>query len=223
MASSQSPKRPRRRWQFSLATLFILMTIVCLILSRFYPRIYASVEVQLPAMTAQTVPTYMQVVRTKHILSGVANRRLELANTSDMATLSWLQSHLEVRHVGKDVLEIRMSGRPSERKRLQAIVDAIAEEYVDFMTELTHVTSDEAIATLQETYDKLETEEAQANSLPQEVTEEPTGSSKRGDAESVRRQQMMQKIASEIEELQQGQKKLPPAPQVIGRRSGLDW
>ncbi len=116
-----------------------------------------------------------------------------------------------------------MSGRPSERERLQRIVDAIAEEYVDFMTELTHVTSDEAIATLQETYDKLETQEAQANSLPQESTEEPTGSSKHGDAESVRRQQMMQKIAGEIKELQQGQKQNPAPPKVIRHSSGLDW
>jgi hypothetical protein len=51
--------------------------------------------------------------------------------------------------LGKDILEMRMSGRPADRERLQETVDAIAEEFVDFLTELNYYPSDEDIAALQ--------------------------------------------------------------------------
>ncbi len=199
------------------------MTVVCLILSRFYPRIFASAEVQVPTMARAAIPTYLQLVRTNPILSAVLTRHPEFTEIAGVETETWIRTRLDVNHVEKDILEIRMSGRPNERERLQELVDAIAREYVSFLTELTYDTSDEALATLQGAYEELRIQEAQTTSLPQESIEEPVGISKHGDAESIRRQQMMQKIASKIQRLKEMQKQTPAPPKVIRSSSGVDW
>jgi hypothetical protein len=187
------------------------MTLVCLILSLFYPRVYASVEVQVPTMTKATAPTYQQLVRANQILGAVVVRHPEFRETTGVETVSWIGARIDVRHLGKDILEIRMSGRPIDRKRLQEMVDAIAEELVDFLTELNYYPSDEDIASLQDYHDKLKAQAEQAASLPAP------------DVESVRRQQMMQMAASTIQRLKQARKQSSPPPKVIRSSSGIDW
>lgn len=221
--TAEPPKPPRRRWQFSLATLFLLMTVACLVLSRYYPRMYASVEVQVPTMTKATTPTYQAILRADRVLAQVVVRHPEFREIVGVETVSWIRNRMEVNHVGTDVLQIRMAGRPAERKRMQKVVDAIAEVYVDFLRELAAYPANETIATLQQSYDKLKVREDQAHSSSQENAEDPTASPQPVDGDDIRRQQMMQRIASEIQRLKQIQKQSPPPPKVIRSSSGVDW
>jgi hypothetical protein len=210
---ADSKKRPRRRWQFSLATLFIFMTVVCLILSRFYPRMYASAKVQVPAMTKATTPTYVRVFRTHTILAGVLVRHPEFTEIAGAETESWIRARMDVKHVEKDILELRMSGPPADRERLQELVDAIAQQYVDFLQELNGP-SDEEIAKVQEIYDELEAQKAQTS---------PPLESAEADSLETQRDKRLELVASEIKRLKQMQKQTPPPPKVLGRSSGWDW
>ncbi len=209
-ATEEPEQPPRRRWQFSLATLFVLMTITCLVLSRFYPRIYASAEVQVPAMTKATLPTYQQIARANCILTGVFSRHPEFVHTAGPDPVSLIRARLNVDHVEEDILEIRMSGRPAERERLQELVDAIAEEYVGFLVELDGGTRDEVLAALQKAYDDVKAEEGQTSSTAAED-------------DSEKRDQMLRVLDQRINKIKQEQKKLPPPAKVIRHSSGWDW
>jgi hypothetical protein len=216
-------KRPRRRWQFSLTTLFLLVTIASVVLSQFYPRVYVSTQVQIPGMTATTAPTYREVVLSNRVLSGAATRYPQINQLAGIATPSWLRANIEVRHMEKDILDIRMAGRPSERDRMQGLVNAIAEEYVDFLTPLTGRVSNVTIATLESqrrqlksSLDELELpDEAEGTTSNQELLEMQ--------AQLQARQAMLQSITARIEELKAKQQKASPSPKVIGSSSGVDW
>jgi hypothetical protein len=211
---------PRRRWQFSLTTLFVLMTVACVVLSQFYPRVYVSTQVQIPGMTATTAPTYREVVLSNRVLSGAATRYPQINQLAGIATPSWLRANIEVRHMEKDILDIRMAGRPSERDRMQGLVNAIAEQYVDFLTPLTGRISNVTIATLEFQRRQLKSssdefmlpDEAEGTTDDQEVAQL-----------QARRAELLQSITARIEELKAKQQKETPAPKVIGSNSGIDW
>lgn len=217
-------KRPRRRWQFSLTTLFVLVTIACVVLSQFYPRVYVATKVQIPGMTATTAPTYREVVLSNRLLSGVATRCPQINQLAGIATPSWLRANIEVRHTQKDILEIRMSGRPADRDRMQGLINAIAEEYVDFLTPLTGRVSNVTIATLEFQRRQLK------SSLDElELPDETEGTTSNQELLEMRAQLQarlavrLESMTARIEELKAKQQKAPPSPKVIGTSSGIDW
>ncbi len=194
------------------------MTIVCLILSRFYPRMYASVEVQVPTMKKTDVPTHMQIVRTSHILAGVLARHPEFKDVAGADTLSWMHARIDVRHVEKDILEIRMSGRPAERERLQELVNAIAEEYVDLLVELDGSAGN--LAAWQKSYDELK-----ASAVPVVDTDLPIEDPRRitAEREKVRRDELLQAVEQRLGELEKQQEQSPGPPKVLRHSTGFDW
>jgi hypothetical protein len=185
--SQNAPRR--RRWQFSLATLFVLMTVTCLILSRFYPRRYASVEIEIPAMTTATVPTYQALCH--HVVS------------SDTHT-SVLNDQVQVQHLGGDILEFRISGRPKDRHRMREIVDTLADEYVDFLNKMHGSDLEEGITLLQKEYDELNQSDVQT----------------KGESYRIKRDLILRKLEERIEELQERQERLPAPAKVIRRKTG---
>ena len=204
--ATTASKQPRRgRWQFSLATLFVLTTVVCLVLSQFYPRIYAAADVQVRTMPKALAPTYMALAASDTMVSNVLARHPELADTAGASTDSWIRTRLEVNHLEKNTIEIRMSGRPRERKRLKQLVDAIAEEYVAFLVDMERSTENEELALLQSKRDEL-----------QDTSSQPDG-------EGARRAELLKVLNRRIEEIEQRQKKDPLPAKVLRHRSGLEW
>ena len=211
------PNRRRRRWQFSLATLFVLMTVVCVILSRFYPRVYVSTKIQIPGMAATTASSHRAIVLSDRVLSGVATRYPQINQLAGVATPSWIRVNVEVRHTEKDILEIRMSGHPGDRHRMQGLVDAIAEQYIDFLTPLTGRVSKITIA-------ELEMKRLRLKSSLDEFKRPGEIEGMTDNQELLQtRQAMLQSITAQIEELKANQQNSPPSPKVIESSSGIDW
>ena len=127
--------KPNRRWfQFSLATLLIVLTVACIWLAQSFPRTEVSARVNVAAPSRIFRQTQLHLIQSPYILSSTLNH-------TDIADLplvkrqgnpfDWLQRNLKVRYPSGDgVMEISMAGKPSERSQLAQIVDAIVGVYV---------------------------------------------------------------------------------------------
>ena len=221
MEPEPADSRPigRRRWQFSLTALFLAMTITCVVLSRFYPHVYVSAHIQIPTMTLVGTTTFCEEILSDTVVHRVVKRCPHLTGDDSVETLAWLRANVEVRHVKKDILEIRMSGRPGDYDRMQEFVDAIAAEYVDHMAFVTRRSMDATIALMEKQHDEM----TSAVDQMAEETEEMTDlgmAEKDAQAKLQAHRQVRQASARLLKEWKALRKQ---SPQVIHRDSGWVW
>jgi hypothetical protein len=132
---------PRRRLRFSLFSLLVLVTLVCIVLG-LYPRptqvVVASFKI---AFGAAGRPQEIEVVKRSQLQIITSPRLLEnalrdpavsnltiLANQADPA--AWLQQRIRVDFPQQgEILTISMEGRGNQVAELKTLVDAVATAY----------------------------------------------------------------------------------------------
>lgn len=152
---SQPTPLNRRRFQFSTIALLVAMALISLVLSRFYPRVYASVEVKVNG--AGPMATHARIVRSHIVMSRVVDDHPQVAEMSEGDPVSWLAARVRVKALGSDTLKIRMNGFPKDRRRLRQTVDAVATAYIDFLDANHRDVSDEVLTVLRDAHDEAQT------------------------------------------------------------------
>ena len=186
----------RRRLQFSLATCLIAVAVLCFTLSRFYPRVYVLVRLDVGATNQTEATTISMVARSQTLLTAAVAQHPEIADLTEGDPINWLQIHVEALPTDDNMVEIRMSGFPKDRKRLQAGVDIVAEQLINFLDDVRNG-SEKELAQLQKTYDEKRGEAIQDEQVLAAIT------------------QRIQKIQSELE-----RRPAPPKAKVIERATG---
>ncbi len=128
---------PRKTLQYSVGVVFVLVAIVCVILAQFYPRVYAAVQLQVPVYARYSAEDQLVMhsaaIRSPAILRPVIARIPEAKRLARGDTFAWLSSEIDARPLDPDRLEIRLVGYPKDRRLITKMVDAIADEYVEFL------------------------------------------------------------------------------------------
>jgi hypothetical protein len=119
--------------RYSIATLFVLTAIVCFTLSRFYPRVFVFSRVHVGAKNATAGNTLAILARSPMVIVGAAKQHPEIASLAEGDPVRWLCSHVQATVVDNNTIEIGISGSPKDRQRLQAVVDAIAEQFIEVL------------------------------------------------------------------------------------------
>jgi len=172
------------------------MAALCFTLSRFYPRTYALVRLDVGATNETEANTISMVARSQTVLRATVAQHPEIAHLTDGDPINWLRIHVEALPTDDNMVEIRMSGFPKDRRRLQAGVDTVAEQLIIFLDDVQSG-SEKELAQLQKMYDEKRGDALQDEQVLAEIS------------------QRIQKIQSELE-----RHPAPPKAKVIERATG---
>ncbi|MFT7642969.1 MAG: hypothetical protein ACI9G1_004732 [Pirellulaceae bacterium] len=186
---------PKKRLQFSIGGLLIVFLVVAIVLSRFYPRVHATVQIKV-ADPGQ-LDVHCMIVRSNLVLSRATSINWKSIALMDGDRIQWLENNIEAHAVGKDTMEIRVVGYPKDREQLQSIVDAVAKSYIKFI-DSQRSTESQILTEMQAAY----------NSVKQE---EPSNT------------QLLTAIDNQIKSLKQNIAKNPPPakPRIVKRESKM--
>lgn len=162
MDSSQKPTKARLR--FSLAALLGLVTILCLVLSRYYPRVYTSVTVDVAAQTRVEAMSVGQLALSEVVLGRVAASNREVVHPLETDVSGWIRQRVRCEVTDDSLVRLVATGAPKDRRSLQLLVEGIASELLKFLDESSKDTTAEVAQLMREARGKIEDDVVESES-----------------------------------------------------------
>lgn len=136
--SATNPKRTRRLARrlgrrFGLKTMLLLIALICVVLSRYYPRVHTIATIDCGATTATEARTHAIVLTSPMILDLVLEKNPGLFEFTDEPPFQWMLGHVEVTSNASNLVEFKVVGYPTEKTSLRLVVDAFSATYVSYL------------------------------------------------------------------------------------------
>lgn len=210
--------------KFTLRALLVLVTVICAVLALWYPRARYAVTVKLPGESQSgsslrpraNVPeffidaaTFQQLMGKSAIVERVTNKPAAAAYLKDVPDAGpFLKSLIHVTNVDAETLRFEATGRPTERRKLRIIVDAVADSIVEHHAESRANVGVEIRALIEKAAHEMDAEIAKSRDAGGEQHER-----------SIKLRKAVQDRLDEISTIEDAG---DPA-EVLDRESGLDF
>ena len=128
------PKR-KRLFRFGLKLMLVTVAFACFLLARHYPRMHYSVSVDCVPNGGDAL-TYAKLAKSKAVLQRVYDAHPEFhRGGSPDAAIAFLRDEFDSYVTDNRTVKIVAYGKPKDEEELAAIVDAVSNKLVEFLSE----------------------------------------------------------------------------------------
>lgn len=129
METSSKPKR----FRFTIRLLFLLIAATGFILSLYYPRIHCEVEIDCAAANRTEALRHCRTAKSAVILTKAIEGLPNLDQEATSDSITWLRERIETTPTDKNLIRIRVVGKPTERKEVEQMANAVAKSLMEFI------------------------------------------------------------------------------------------